>query len=292
MEKQSIQRNIFTVVKNYIFIGFGLALFAFGWSAFLIPNELMGGGVSGVATLIYFATKTIPIGVSTLIINLLLVAIGYKILGRKFATTTIICTVLLSAFFSIMQNLFPKPLVEDDVFLCSLIGAMLSGVGVGIALHCGGNTGGTDIIVLIVNKYRNISYGRLSLFINVMIIGCSYLIVQKIDCLVYSYVSMIAYTFTSDLVIDGYRQTFQIMIFSSKTKEIAERINQDMHRGATLIKGYGAYTKQDMDILLVIAHRSDRLNITRIVKQIDSNAFVSIAKTTTVFGKNFDTLRL
>jgi len=82
------------------------------------------------------------------------------------------------------------------------------------------------------------------------------------------------------------------MIFSSKTKEIAERINQDMHRGATLIKGYGAYTKQDMDILLVIAHRSDRLNITRIVKQIDSNAFVSIAKTTTVFGKNFDTLRL
>jgi uncharacterized membrane-anchored protein YitT (DUF2179 family) len=103
---------------------------------------------------------------------------------------------------------------------------------------------------------------------------------------------MIAYTFTSDIVIDGYRQTFQIMIFSSKTKEIADRINQEMHRGATLIKGYGSYTKQDMDILLVIAHRRDKMSITRIVKEIDNTAFVSIAKTNTVFGKNFDTLRL
>jgi uncharacterized membrane-anchored protein YitT (DUF2179 family) len=289
-ETKLSSKSILNAIKKYFFICFGLAILAFGWTAFLIPSNLMGGGISGIATLIYFALK-VPIGISTLVLNFILIAIALKILGPRFGTNTVICTLLLSLFFSILQPLFPTPLV-DDMFLCALIGAMLSGAGAGITLNYGGNTGGTDIIILIITKFRNISYGRLSLLINVLIIASSYLIVRSIESLVYSYVVMIAYTFTSDIVIDGYKQTFQFMVFSSKNREIAARINSELHRGATLIKGYGSYTKEDLEILLVIAHRSDKASITRIIKDIDNSAFISIAKTSGVFGKNFDTLRL
>jgi len=277
-------------IKKYFFICFGLAIFAFGWMAFLIPSKLMGGGISGIATLIYFASG-FPVGVTTLILNLILIAVAVKILGTRFGTNTVICTLLLSLFFSILQPMFTKPLV-NDTFLCALIGAMLSGAGVGIALNYGGNAGGTDIIIVIITKFRNISYGKLSLLMNVLIIGSSYLIVRSIESLVYSYVAMIAYTFASDMVIDGYKQTFQFMVFSAKNREIADRINKDLGRGATLLKGYGSYTKEDTEILLVLAHRGDKANITRIIKEIDNTAFISIAKTSGVFGKNFDTLRL
>ena len=291
MQKLNLTRkNILNAVKKYFLICLGLALFAFGWMAFLIPSKLMGGGISGIATLIYYATG-FPIGIATLIMNLILIAIAVKILGRRFGTMTVICTLLLSFFFFVLQPIFTQPLV-DDTFLCALIGAMLSGAGVGIALNNGGNTGGTDIIVIIITKFRNFSYGKLSLLMNVSIIAASYLIVRSVELLVYSYVAMIAYTFASDMVIDGYRQTFQFMVFSSKNREIADRINKELNRGATLLKGYGSYSKEDTEILLVLAHRSDKSTITRIIKEIDNTAFISIAKTSGVFGKNFDTLRL
>jgi len=291
MQKPNLRaKNVAENIKKYFFICFGLAIFAFGWMAFLIPSKLMGGGISGIATLIYFASG-FPVGVTTLILNLILIAVAVKILGTRFGTNTVICTLLLSLFFSILQPMFTKPLV-NDTFLCALIGAMLSGAGVGIALNYGGNAGGTDIIIVIITKFRNISYGKLSLLMNVLIIGSSYLIVRSIESLVYSYVAMIAYTFASDMVIDGYKQTFQFMVFSAKNREIADRINKDLGRGATLLKGYGSYTKEDTEILLVLAHRGDKANITRIIKEIDNTAFISIAKTSGVFGKNFDTLRL
>ena len=279
-----------TYAKNWMLITFGLALFAFAWSAFLIPSKLMGGGVSGIASLIYFAVG-IPIGLSTFVINITLVLIAFKILGKQFSINTIICTALLSSFFAVFQPIFPQPLV-DDTFLCSLIGSMLAGVGVGIALNYGGNTGGTDILVMVINHYRNISYGKLSLAMNIVIIGCSYFIIQSIDCLVYSYVAMFAYGTISDMVLDGYKQTFQIMVFSDKNQEISDTINQQLHRGATLLKGYGSYTKTEKEILLVIAHREDKQRIIKIIKDIDDSAFLSIAKTSGVFGKNFDRLRL
>ena len=283
-------KQVYNSAEKWVLISLGLALFAFGWSAFLLPSKLMGGGISGIASLLYFAFK-IPVGISSLVLNIALVAVGFKILGRQFSITTIICSVLLSAFFSVFQPLFAAPLV-DDTFLCAMLGSMLPGFGVGIVLNNEGNTGGIDIIILVINHFRNISYGKLSMMINVVIIGCSYFIIQSIECLVYSYVAMFAYTITCDMVIEGHRQTYQFMIFSSKSMDISERINQELHRGATLLKGYGSYTKEEKDILLVIAHRQDKAKIIKLIKEIDNNAFISIAKTSGVFGKNFDKLRL
>ncbi|MDD4395296.1 MAG: YitT family protein [Bacteroidales bacterium] len=284
-------KKVLKEVQNYFFICIGLALFTFGWTAFLIPNQVTGGGISGIAAIIYFASGTIPVGVTTLVLNLILVSFAWKVLGKKFCIDTLICTVILSLFMSLGQYLFPEPLVKDDPFMCAMIGAALSGFGVGLALTYGGNTGGTDIIVLMISKYRNISFGKVTLYLNIFIVLSSYFIVQSLDKLVYSVVVLFAYIFISDIVIDGYKQTFQFMVFSSKNHEIAEKINTELKRGATFLKGVGSYNKQETEVLLIIAHRTDKANIIRIIKEIDSGAFISISKAQSVFGKNFERIR-
>ena len=187
--------------------------------------------------------------------------------------------------------IFPEALVPDDPFMCAAIGAVLSGVGIGMALTNGGNTGGTDIIVLMIAKYRKVSYGRTSLYLNILIVLSSILITHDPVKLVYSTVVLFIYIFVSDIVIDGYRQTFQFMVFSNKNHEIADRINKDLHRGATFLKGTGSYNRQETEVLLIISHRSDRANIIRIIKEVDSSAFISVSKVQSVFGKNFEEIK-
>ena len=173
-----------------------------------------------------------------------------------------------------------------------MIGAALSGLGIGIALTNGGNTGGTDIIVLMIAKYRRVSYGRTSLYLNIFIVLSSILTTHNPVLLVYSAVVLFVYIIVSDLVIDGYRQTFQFMVFSKKNHEIAERINNELHRGATFLKGTGSYNHQDTEVLLIVSHRTDRANIIRIIKEVDNTAFISISKVQSVFGKNFEEIKL
>ena len=284
------RKDVLKEVRNFVFITIGLALFAFGWTAFMIPHELTGGGVSGIGAILYFALK-IPVGISTLVLNLILVAAAWRVLGKKFCINTIICSVILSSFMAIGQAVFTQPLV-DDKFMCTLIGASLAAFGVGMAINWGGNTGGTDIVALMIGKYRNISYGRITLYTNLVIVGSSYFIVHDLEKLVYSMVVMFVYTVVSDVVIDGYKQSYQIMVFSKKNREIGERINKEIERGATFIKATGSYTKEESEILLIIAHRTDKVLITRIIKEIDDTAFISISKTYGVYGKNFDRLKL
>ena len=283
-------KDVFEELRNFVFITLGLAIFAFGWTAFLIPHELTGGGVSGIGAILYFALK-IPVGITTLVLNLILVACAWKVLGRKFCINTIICSVILSLFMNIGQAIFTEPLVNDK-FMCTLIGATVSAFGVGMAINWGGNTGGTDIIALMVGKYRNISYGRVSLYSNLVIVGSSFFITHSLEKLVYSMVVMFVYIVVSDVVIDGYKQSYQIMVFSKKNREIAERINKELQRGATFIKAAGSYSKEESEILLIIAHRTDKVIITRIIKEIDDTSFISISKTYGVFGKNFDQLKI
>lgn len=276
--------------KNYAFITIGLALFVLGWSAFMTPFEVTGGGVAGIASILYFATK-FPIGITTFLFNAILIAIAWRILGTKFCINSLICTFILSVFFSIAQVLFTHPLV-DDMFMSVLIGSCISAAGVGIAINWGGNTGGLDIIALMIGKYRNISFGHVNFAANVFIVGCSYFIVHDLEKLVYSFVVLFVYMFVADYVIDGYRQTYQFMVFSKENEKIAERISKDLKRGATFLKGYGSYNRQESDVLLIVAHRTDKAIITRIIKEIDNSAFITITKTSSVFGKNFDTLKL
>lgn len=288
-----ITKKILAEAEKYLFICIGLAIFSFGWTAFLIPNQITGGGISGIAAVTFFAIPAIPVSVTTLVLNLILIGIAWKILGRRFCIDTLICSVILSLMLQIGQSVFQQwPIAPDEKFMCAMIGAVLSGMGIGIALTNGGNTGGTDIVVLMIAKYRKVSYGRTSLYLNILIVLSSYFITHEVKLLVYSAVVLFAYIIVSDLVIDGFRQTFQFMVFSKKNHEIAERINKELHRGATFLKGTGSYNHQDTEVLLIISHRTDRANIIRIIKEVDSTAFISISKVQSVFGKNFEEIKL
>lgn len=282
--------KILKEIKSYLFITLGLAIFVVGWSAFLTSFEVTGGGVAGIASILFFATK-IPIGLTTFVLNAILIAIAWRILGTRFCVNSLVCTIILSILFSVAQSIFTKPLV-DDMFMSVIIGSCLSALGVGIALNWGGNTGGLDIIALMIGKYRNISYGHVNFAANIFIVGSSFFIVHDLSKLVYSFVVLFVYMFVADYVIDGYRQTYQFMVFSKKNEEIADRINKELHRGATFLKGYGSYNRQEQNVLLIVAHRTDKVRITRIIKETDRDAFITITKTSSVFGKNFDTLKL
>ena len=286
------KKDILKEIRNYTMIFIGLSLFAFGWTAFMIPNHITGGGASGIGAVVYFATG-FPVGATTLIVNLILLAFAWKVLGPKFCINTAICSAMLSFLFAIGQNIFTKPLVENDIFMSAIIGSALAAFGLGLAMNFGGNTGGTDILALMVGKYRNISYGRVTLYTNIAIIGSSYFVpAVSLTSLVYGLIGMFVYIYISDLVIEGYRQSFQYMVFSNKNQEIADKINKEVGRGATFLKGYGSYSKAESDVLLIIAHRTDRATIIRIIRDIDDTAFISVAKTSSVFGKNFDRIKI
>ena len=281
---------VINFIKPYLYITTGLFIFAFGWTAFLIPSEIIGGGISGLGSLIYFSTG-FPVGYTTLLVNIVLVIIAMRILGARFGINTIYGIIISSLFFIVLQELIKQPLVNDE-FMAALIGGGLSGVGVGIAFSHGGNAGGTDIIALIINKYRNISPGSVFLYIDLLVIASSWFLFHSIEKIVYGYVVMAVSSYSVDLILNGSRQSFQIMIYSRFSKIIAERISNEVERGVTCLKGYGWYSKKDIDVVMVIARKQDKQRILKISKETDDEAFISVAKVMGVFGQNFEEIKL
>ncbi|NJO92775.1 MAG: YitT family protein [Chloroflexia bacterium] len=176
--------------------------------------------------------------------------------------------------------------------MATLIGGGLSGVGVGIAFSHGGNSGGTDIIALIINKYRNVSPGRVFVYFDVVIIAASWFVFHSVEKIVYGYVVMAVGAYTVDLWLNGNRQSFQIMIYSNLSQVISERISKEVKRGVTCLKGFGWYSKKDIEVVMVIARKDDKQKILRIAKETDSKAFISVAKVMGVFGHNFEEIKL
>jgi uncharacterized membrane-anchored protein YitT (DUF2179 family) len=176
--------------------------------------------------------------------------------------------------------------------MAALIGGGLSGIGIGIAFANGGNTGGTDIIALIINKYRNISPGRIFIYIDTVIIASSWFIFHSIEKIVYGYVVMAVSSYALDLYLNGNRQSYQIMIYSNLSKIIAERISLEVKRGVTCIYGYGWFSKKDIEVVMVIARKDDRQRILKIINETDRDAFISVAKVQGVFGRNFEKINI
>jgi uncharacterized membrane-anchored protein YitT (DUF2179 family) len=277
------------LIKSHLIITFGLFLNALGWTAFLIPAKITGGGITGVSTLIYYGTG-FPLGISYLIINAILVLFAIKILGRSFGVKTIFSVVVLSVLFSLLQQFITKPII-NDAFLSTVLGGILGGAGVGIVFTQGGSTGGTDIIAMIINKYRNISPGRIILYCDVFIIASSYLLFQSIEKIVYGYVAMGITSYTIDLLFTGSKQSVQMFIFSKKYDEIADRIGKEVGRGVTIIDGKGWYSGEETKVLLVMVKKPEASQIFRIIKEIDHNAFMSVNNVMGVYGQGFERIR-
>ncbi|HOD55181.1 MAG TPA: YitT family protein [Candidatus Cloacimonadota bacterium] len=276
-------------IKNYLIITVGLFLNAFAWAAFLIPHQIVGGGISGIGLLIYSATG-LPVGVTFFIANIFLIGIAIKILGSKFGAKTIYGIIALSAFLSVLQKLIPNALVQDP-FMATLIGGAIAGSGIGIAFTQGGSTGGTDIIAMIINKFHNISPGRVILTIDIFIISSSFIVFNSIEKIIYGFVCMAVATYSIDMILNGSRESVQVTIISRHYSEIANKIGKEMNRGVTLLNGRGWYSNENIEVVMTMIHKSQAGELMRIVSEVDKQAFVSMARVMGVYGKGFEQLR-
>jgi len=286
---QTQKHKIQTFIMDYSIMLIGLCLYVLSWTLFLVPAQITGGGISGMAAVIYYSTK-IPIGLTFFVINVFLVAIAVKVLGASFGIKTVFSMIVLSLLFLVPQSLFPEAIIKDN-FLSAVLGGMMGGVGIGLVFSRGGSTGGTDIIAMIINKYRNISPGRIIMYCDVIIIGSSYFLVHSLDKMVYGFVSMAVVSYTLDAYLSGSNASAQIFIFSSKYEEIADFINTDTMRGVTVLDGKGWYTQQDVKVLMTIVRKKETSIIFRKVKEIDSDAFISMASVMGVYGQGFDKIK-
>ena len=292
--------DIWYEIKSHIIITLAIILSAIGWCVFLIPNQMLGGGVTGLSTIIYWLTG-IPTGVMIFVFNAILIAISFKSLGRRFAISTIYSVVVTSVVFYVLQEYFIDIIKEhygsiplsgvEHRFLAALLGSALNGVACGIIFLEGSSTGGTDVIAVMINKYRNVTIGRLSLFINVAVITCSYFVYKDLELLIYSYVGLMVTSYTVDLTMNGSKQSVQMFIFTSKPHEIADRVGEEIHRGVTMIKGTGWYSKKESEIVMVVVRKIESQRVIRIVKQIDPVAFVSVNTVMGVYGKGFEMMK-
>lgn len=288
--------NILIEIKNYAVITVCLFIIALGWTAFLIPNNMLGGGVNGIATIVYWVTG-LSTGYTIFTLNAILIIFSIKILGWRFGVKTIYCIAVMAFFFSLLQNIIGDVPVISDKFLAAIIGGGIGGFANGIIFLSGGSTGGVDIITMVVNKYRNISLGRFTLAMNLVIIGSSFFVFQdlqileRVELIIYSLVGNFVSSYCMDLAFTGSKQSVQIFIFSSKPEVIADRIGNEIRRGVTVIRGTGWYTKQDNDILMAVVRKTECQSVIRIVKHEDPKAFVSVNTVMGVYGKGFEAMK-
>lgn len=287
----ALKNNIWIQIKDYFFIIFGSFCYALSWQGFLIPNELTTGAVTGLASIIYYAFGTPPIDVTYAVVNVILLIFALKILGVKFCIRTIFCVFFCWLFLHILPLWIPEGLTKGDTFMAAVIGGILCGVGLGVVFTANGSTGGTDIIAAMVNKYRNVSFGKMLLYIDIIIITSSYLVFHDVERVIYGYIIMFITTTVCDMIINGIRASSQLLIFSDKWEEIAEQISQELQRGVTVLDGMGWYTKKSKKVLVVVAKRTQITQIQRIIKEIDPNAFISQSSVSAVYGQGFDKIK-
>ena len=288
-------------VQDYFFITLGLFFYALGWTAFLLPYEISSGGLTGVSALVFYATG-LEIQNTYLVLNAILLLIAIKILGIKFCIKTIYAVITLTFFLWALQRIFlsasgegvtqlPRFLGEVQDFMAVIIGASLCGMGLAQAFLHQGSTGGTDIIAAMVNKYKNISLGRMLLYLDLVIICASYPIFHDWRRLVFSFVEMFVCNMVLDYVMNYVQQSIQFFIITKHPKDISDAIIREMDRSATLIPGTGCYTGQPVSVLMVVTKKNQSVALFRLVKAIDPTAFISQTKATGVYGEGFAKLK-
>lgn len=288
--------KIWTVLYDYLLLSIGTLIYCVGWTSFLIPNGLASGGLTGLCTIIQYGTGgSIPVGISFPVINVFLLIIAVLILGKAFGFKTIYVIALSSFLFEMLPN-FPQLEVVDperfDKFLVAIVGALLEAVGIGITLLRGGSTGGTDILAMIVNKYWPVSPGRVYMVADVFIIASMLLVPgMGIVDMIYGYVIMITFSFGVDYVLLGNKSSVQILVFSSKYKEVADHMINDVHRGVTALQSVGWYTQSEGKVLLIIARKYQLNVVIKEIKAIDRAAFISVSTAMGVYGEGFEEVK-
>ncbi len=287
--------KILKIFKTYSILTVGVFLYAFSWIAFIIPKGIAGGGVTGISSIIFYATnELIPISLSYLVINVVLLAGGTMILGKGFGFKTIYCILCASLMFEVLPQFEWITTLSDipDKFINAIIGGGISAFGIAAIFMQGGSTGGTDIIAIVLSKYRDNSPGKIFMYCDLIIIGSIYFLPGKgLQDIVYGYIVMVSFTYLLDQLLTGSKQSVQIIIFSSKYKEIGDMLTTEMNRGVTALNSVGWYSKQEGKVLIVIARKAQLPQITAGIKEVDNRAFISVCSAMGVYGEGFDVVK-
>ena len=283
--------KVLTVLWDYLLMTLGSLVFCMAWTSFLIPNGLASGGLTGLCTIIQYGTG-IPVGLTYPIINVILLILGFLILGKGFGFKTIYVIGLTSVLFDVLPNFPQFEVLMDEKFLVALVGAVLESIGIGIVLLRGGSTGGTDIIAMVINKYWPVSPGRVYLFTDLFIISTLMFVPDKgfVD-LIYAMVVMLGFSFGVDYVLLGNKSSVQILVFSARYNEIADHIINEVRRGVTALQSVGWYSQKESKVLLIIARKHQMNEVINEIKSIDKKAFISVSTAMSVFGEGFEEVK-
>ena len=317
-------RDILVGIKEYILLTFGMFCYAFGWQMCVLPAGGMGGGAAGLATLINailpeaLAGGFLTIGNLIFIINCILLILGVMIVGWKFGIKTLYCILMMSVMFNLVEFLDPALMVNMlkgvDAWRLLLVamGAASCGVGIAVSFMQGGSTGGTDIVAMIINKFRTVSYGKVLLMTDCGILISSVFLTTTVQMandagiievmniqplapeafarMVYGFMMIAVIGYTVDLVQSGNQQSNQIMIFCKDYEGMAQMIMTKANRGATLIDAMGSYSKTPSKAVMVVCRKRDTSTILKLVREQDPEAFLTVGSVMGVYGQGFDAL--
>jgi uncharacterized membrane-anchored protein YitT (DUF2179 family) len=263
------------------------------WTSFVSPNGLASGGLTGLCTIIQYATGgAVPIGWTYPIVNIGLLLLGFLTLGKAFGIKTIYVIALTSVLFEVLPMFPALHVMMEEKLLVALVGAAMESVGLGLVLLRGGSSGGTDIIAMMINKYWPLSPGRVYLITDLVIISCLLFVPGKglVD-MIYAYVMMLGFSFGVDFVLLGNKSSVQILVFSSKYEEIANHIINEVHRGVTALQSVGWYSQKESKVLLIVSRKYQMNEVVNEIKSIDKHAFISVSTAMSVFGEGFEEVK-
>jgi len=302
---QEQKKYIADEIKDYVFITMGLILYSFGFTFFLMPYEIVTGGVAGIAAIVEYASS-FPNQYTYFLVNFALLVMALRILGIKFLIKTIYAILMLTFLLALMKELVPrdaagnmhKILGEGQDFMSLIIGCTMTGSALGIVFVNNGSTGGTDIIAASVNKFYNMSLGTVLVFVDFIIIGsCMFIpqfgsLIERTTMVVFGLCTMVIENFMLDYIYNRQRSSVQFMIFSEKWQEIANAIGTKMDHGVTILDAHGWFSGKERKVLCILAKKNESLPIFRLIKMIDPHAFVSQSAVIGVFGEGFDQIKV
>lgn len=304
-----LPKNPWRTAREWLTITLGIFLYVLAWAVFLVPNNLVGGGVTGAASILQYATHgAVKIGYTYFVVNAVLLVAALFIMGSGFGAKTIFAIIFASVGLNVFQDIIPEQIIrtlalENGKLMSTIMGGMMAGLGIGMSMSAGGSTGGTDIIALIVSKYRNVSPGRMIVAMDFVIILSSFFIpsytpegelmgwADKFTTVIYGLMLVTINGQVVDMYLSGSRQSVQLFILSQEYEKIANALTHELHKGVTVLPAKGWYTQSESHVLMVISRKHDLNLMLRYIKMIDPQAFLSVSSATGVYGKGFETIK-
>lgn len=281
-----------SVAWDYLLITVGTLIYVMAWTSFLIPNGMASGGLTGLCTIIQYGTG-MPVAWTFPIINVLLLVMGFLVMGNAFGIKTIYVIGLSSLLFKVLPEFSAlEVIMENQGLTVALVGGSLEALGIGLVLLRGGSTGGTDIVAMMINKYWPVSPGRVYLISDIFIILSVLLVPDKgVVDVIYAYFVMLVFSFGVDFVVLGNKSSVQLLVFSTRYQEIADHIINDVQRGVTALKSIGWYSQKESRVLLIILRKNQMTEVINEIKNIDKDAFVSVSSANSVYGEGFEEIK-